>query len=140
MAELIARMDKLTPETTALWGKMHAAQMLSHVHEPLMILKGEKQLKFTLLGMLFGKYLKKKYLRDRGFGKNLPTHEQFKISDSRQFADEKAKLTKTLQEILNQGPSIVTKEKHPFFGVMTPEEWDDMMYLHLNHHFTQFGI
>ena len=140
MAELIARMDKLTPETTPQWGKMHPAQMLSHVREPLMIMKGEKQLKFTFLGMVFGKYLKKKYLRERGFGKNLPTHEQFRISDPRQFADEKVKLTKTLQEILSKGPAVVTKEKHPFFGVMTVEEWDDMMYLHLNHHFTQFGI
>jgi hypothetical protein len=30
LAELISRIEKLTPETKPLWGKMNAAKMLAH--------------------------------------------------------------------------------------------------------------
>ncbi len=137
---LIERAKKLRPETQPLWGKMNVSQMLSHVHEPLLVMKGEKKIKFTILGFLLGKSLKKKFLRERGFGKNLLTHAQFKVVDEKQFQVEQERLIKTLNYLLEKGPSVVTKDKHPFFGHMTCEEWADMMYLHTNHHLNQFGI
>lgn len=138
--ELVTRAKKLNAESKALWGKMNVSQMLSHVNEPLMVMTGEKKIKFTLLGILLGNYLKKKYLRDRGFGKNLPTHEQFKVVDEKQFQAELEKFIETLSYLQQKGVSVITKNKHPFFGNMSPEEWGDMMYIHTNHHFKQFGV
>ena len=138
--ELIERVKKLSPETQALWGKMNVSQMLAHVHEPLLLMKGDTEVKFTLIGALLGKYLKKKFLRERGFGKNLATHAKFKMVDEKEFKTEQGKLIEQLNFLLEKGPSVITKNKHPFFGHMPAEEWDDMMYLHMNHHFTQFGI
>lgn len=138
--ELIERIKKLSPETQALWGKMNVGQMLMHVSNPLLVMTGEKKIKFTLLGFLIGKNLKKKFLKERGFGKNLPTHVQFKVTDKKQFEDEQGKLIKLLESLQQNGPAIITKNKHPFFGNMTQDEWADMMYLHANHHLTQFGV
>jgi hypothetical protein len=138
--ELVERFKKLSPETQALWGTMSVSQMIAHTHEPLMVMTGNKVIKYTLLGMFFGNYLKKKYIKDRGFGKNLPTHKQFIVSDKKQFENELEKMLNTLQLILDKGHAIITKNKHPFFGNMTPEEWGDIMYLHSDHHLKQFGV
>ncbi|HRH63138.1 MAG TPA: DUF1569 domain-containing protein [Bacteroidia bacterium] len=137
---LISRINKLTAESQPLWGKMDVSQMLAHITTPLLVMKGEVKINFTLLGMLFGKSLKKKYLRDRGFGKNLPTHTKFKVVDSKQFAAEQKKFIELLQELLTKGTAIITKNKHPFFGNMSIQEWEDMMYLHVEHHLKQFGV
>ena len=139
-SQLIDRLKKLTPQTQGLWGKMNVSQMIAHVHEPLLVMKGDKTIKFTLLGMFFGKYLKNKFIKDRGFGKNLLTHAKFKVVDEKQFQKEQEKLIETLLLFQLKGPSIITKNKHPFFGNMTHEEWADMMYLHTNHHLNQFGV
>jgi hypothetical protein len=138
--ELIERVKKLSPETQALWGKMDVAQMLAHTHQPLLVMKGDKKIKFTLIGALLGNYLKKKFLKDKGFGKNLGTHAQFKVVDKKQFESEKQKLIETLLLLEKTGTSIITKNKHPFFGNMTHDEWADMMYIHTNHHLKQFGV
>ena len=97
--ELIERVKKLSSETQPLWGKMDVSQMLAHIHEPLMVMTGDKKLSFTLMGVLLGRYLRKKYLRERGFGKNLPTHEQFKVVDKKQFKAEQNKLIALLDQI-----------------------------------------
>lgn len=53
------RIDKLTPHTKALWGKMTVAQMVAHSQKPLMVALGKHQIKRGLMAMLFGKMVKK---------------------------------------------------------------------------------
>jgi hypothetical protein len=38
------------------------------------------------------------------------------------------------------GPDRCTKHPHSFFGIMTPEEWSALNYIHLDHHLRQFGV
>lgn len=137
---LVERFKKLSPETQPLWGSMSVSQMIAHAHEPLKVMMGSKEIKYTLLGRFFGNYLKKKYIKDRGFGKNLPTHTQFKVSDKKQFEIELEQMLQSLHIIQEKGHAIITKNKHPFFGHMTPEEWGDLMFLHTDHHLKQFGV
>ena len=35
---------------------------------------------------------------------------------------------------------VVTQDPHPFFGRMTGEEWDRLLWKHLDHHLRQFGV
>lgn len=37
-------------------------------------------------------------------------------------------------------PSGITNDPHTFFGVMTTEEWDTLMWEHLDHHVRQCGV
>lgn len=57
---MIARINKLTPESKALWGKMNAAQMCRHCAIAIDIAFGKGDLKVNFLMKLLGKMLKKK--------------------------------------------------------------------------------
>jgi hypothetical protein len=57
--ELINRLNFLTPNTPALWGKMNVSQMLSHCQKPMQIAFDELVIKRGLIGLLFGKWLRK---------------------------------------------------------------------------------
>ena len=121
-AELIDRINKLTPSTPALWGKMNVAQMLAHCQPFLQIAIGDLKLKRAFIGLIFGKIAKKKILKDEFLQKNLPTLKQAVIKDERNFEEEKEALKTLIKRAQKAGPDGLTKESHPFFGKLTPDE------------------
>ncbi len=138
--EFIERIDKLTPSTTALWGKMDVAQMLTHCQTTLKLALGEMKLKRAFIGFVFGKIAKRKILNDADLDKHLPTFKEAKITDQRNFEEEKSKLTDLVKRMQQAGPGGLAKDPHPFFGALTPEEYDRMNAKHLDHHLRQFGV
>jgi len=138
--ELMSRINKLTPETQALWGKMNVSQMMAHCSMGLKTTYGEVKLKQTLIGILFGKTAKKMLANQKPFKKNLPTAKEFLMVDKKEFETEKKKLIDYISKAPLGGYKMITQEKHPFFGKMTNEEWDTLQWKHLNHHLTQFGV
>lgn len=140
-ANIIARIQLLRASSKAQWGKMTAAQMLAHCQRPIQVATGELTLKRGLIGFLFGNMAKKKILQEgKGFGKNSPTDPHFIVKDDRDFEAEKAALIPMIARFTLQGTSLLTKEKHPFFGKLSVEEWDALMWKHLDHHLEQFGV
>ena len=139
-AELVARLNKLTPESKALWGKMSVSQMLAHLQQPLKVSLGEKKLKRSLVGFLFGKMSKKRMLGQDKFSKNLPTDPNFLIKDDRDFEHERAITIEYLTRLTSGGRDVLTKEAHPFFGKMTENDWDKLNWKHIDHHLRQFGV
>lgn len=137
---IMERISKLTSSSRPQWGKMNVAQMFAHCRQPLRVGTGELVLKQSFIGLIFGKMMKKKFLSDKGFGKNLPTDKKFIITDSRDFDREKADLISLISAYKTKGPSIIKNEKHPFFGKMTPGEWGILSWKHLDHHLRQFGV
>jgi hypothetical protein len=137
---LLDRLEKLTPESKALWGKMNVAQMLLHCQKPIDVALGKLMIKGGLLGFLFGKMAKNSFLKNKAFSKNSPTAPQFKINGLPEFEVEKRELMFVVKAFGEQGPSIIANKKHPFFGEMTDEEWGMLQYLHLDHHLKQFGL
>jgi hypothetical protein len=137
---IVERLNKLTPESQPLWGKMTVSQMLVHCQKPIDVLTGKLQLKGGLLGFLFGKMAKKNFLKMRGFGKNSPTHPKFKINETPDFTAEKNLLITMVETLGKLGKDSIGIDRHPFFGAMTEEEWGSLMYLHLDHHLKQFGV
>jgi hypothetical protein len=69
----------------------------------------------------------------------MPTDKTFIVSDQRNFGEEKKKLLALIERFVRLGPNGISKEKHPFFGKLTPDEWGGLMWNHLNHHLKQFG-
>ena len=137
--EMIDRIQKLNINTKPEWGKMTVAQMVTHAQAPLKVALEELQLKRGLIGVLFGGIAKKKLTSPEPFGKNLPTDKNFKITGQPDFEKEKNKLIDYVQRFAKTGPAGITKNPHPFFGKLTSEEWDTLMYKHLDHHLRQFG-
>jgi hypothetical protein len=137
--DLISRIQKLTPNSKPLWGKMSVAEMLAHCQRPILVSLGEMKLKQGLIGLLFGRMAKKQMMSPKPFKKNLPTVSEFKAVQNDGFDAEKTRLIHLIERF-SGGPSVLTREPHPFFGRMTTEEWDVLQWKHLDHHLTQFGV
>ena len=136
---MLDRIRRLRLGTPALWGKMDVAQMLAHCQPPLRVALGELELKRSLAGRLFGKLAKKMLVSDTPWKPGLPTDKSFLVKDARDFASEQRKLLDVVERFTRAGPAGITQKPHPFFGPMTPAEWDAGMAKHLDHHLRQFG-
>lgn len=139
LATMTKRIRSLRADTARQWGKMDAAQMLAHCQVALRVALGDQRLKRGLLGLIFGPIAKRKLLAPGPFGRNLPTAPEFKVSDSRDLERERAALLALVERFGRGGPDGVTKEPHPFFGALTPTEWNTLQWKHLDHHLRQFG-
>ncbi|MFN8326511.1 MAG: DUF1569 domain-containing protein [Flavobacteriaceae bacterium] len=137
---MIARINKLTPESKALWGKMNAAQMCRHCAIAIDIAFGKGDLKVNFLMKLLGKMLKKKVFYGGEMGKNSPTAKEFIITEDLDLEKTKAELITNFSRFASEGKSIIKTMNHPFWGKMTYEDWDALMWKHTDHHLKQFGV
>ncbi|OFY88006.1 MAG: hypothetical protein A3F72_08535 [Bacteroidetes bacterium RIFCSPLOWO2_12_FULL_35_15] len=138
--EIIDRINSLTPESRAQWGKMNVAQMFVHNQVGLKGAFGEMKFKRGLIALLFGKMAKKVLTNEKHFKHNLPTDKAFLITEQKQFKEEQQKLIQLVTRFSNDGPKGLTQEPHPFFGKLTSEEWDILQWKHMDHHLRQFGV
>jgi Protein of unknown function (DUF1569) len=136
----IVRMNKLTTESQALWGKMNAAQMCKHCSLAIDIAFGKGDLKVNFLMKLLGKLLKKSVFYGGEMKKNSPTAKEFIITDNLDLEKEKATLIASYSRFATEGKSCIKVTNHPFWGKMTFEDWDALMFKHINHHLEQFGV
>jgi hypothetical protein len=137
-AAIVARISNLTPRAERVWGKMNAAQALAHLQTPLRVAFGDLRLKRSIPGLLFGSIAKKKLTSPEPWKRNLPTDKAFIVADERDFATEQARLLELVRRF--GGARSIVAASHPFFGSLTPEEWGVLMWKHLDHHLTQFGV
>lgn len=138
--ELKQRMTKLTPQSQRLWGKMSAAQMLAHCSAGMEVSLGDKVLRQVWLGKVFGKRAKASMLSGKPMRRSLPTDKAYVVKDERDLNVERVKLAGLIDRFQAGGPKGCTKHPHSFFGLMTPEEWAELNYVHLDHHLQQFGV
>lgn len=139
-AEIVARINSLSPSSKPLWGKMNAAQMMAHCVVGLKIAFSELTPKSNFLFKLMGKFFKKKIFAADSFKKNSPTAKEFIIPDNRDFFVERALLLSYVRKCAEFGGEVFTKEPHVFFGFLTTDEWDELTFKHLDHHLNQFGV
>jgi hypothetical protein len=140
--EIIDCINKLTPGSAAKWGKMNVSEMLAHTGITMKTALGEVKGKRNLMGILFGNIVKKKITSDdTPFKQGLPTDKKFvMVGSDKEFETEKKNLIASVQKLAQLGPDGVSKDPHPFFGDMTPKQWDVLMWKHLDHHLRQFGV
>ena len=135
--EIIDRINKLTPQTQHLWGKMNVAQMLAHVQLPISCAYGTHQVKGSFLLKLLGPLFKGILYNDKPYKQGLPTDPTYVVVDSKDFEKEKQGLLEKLNRF--SGETIVL-ENHPVWGKMTKEQWSRATWKHLDHHLKQFGV
>ena len=136
---VLARIRGLAPDTARVWGKMDAAQMFAHCQVPIRVALGDVKLKRGLVGILFGRMAKKSLMKPKDFGRGMPTAPEFRVLDRRDFEAERGRLVDLVGRLGRGGPGTLTAAPHPFFGAMTTDEWDTLMWKHLDHHLRQFG-
>jgi hypothetical protein len=139
LSELTTRIDALSSNSPAQWGKMNVAQMLQHCCIPIdAALKGS-QPKRSLKGYLIALVAKNMITNDQPFKRNLPTDPTFVVADQVAFEEAKATLLQLIGRLSKGGPTYMEAKPHPFLGKLTAKEWSNIMYKHLDHHLTQFG-
>ena len=95
--EIIDRLNRLTPDTQRLWGKMTVAQMLAHSKKAFKVPLSDKKMPRSILGLLVGWMIKSKLYNDEPWKRNLPTAPNFIIKGERDFEKEK----KELMDLIN---------------------------------------
>lgn len=137
--EIIDRIQKLTPNSKAFWGKMSVDQMLSHCIAPIDVLFGGLNLKANFFMRIIGKLMKKTIIYGKEFQKNTPTVPEFVKKENYDFEKVKTELITKIREF-QKGESVINLFEHPFFGKMTIQDWDTLQMKHLDHHLRQFGV
>ncbi|MGH1383276.1 DUF1569 domain-containing protein [Kordia sp.] len=140
--EIQNRIENLTTESKASWGKMSVGQMCTHCQKPLELAMGNMNLSGKRPGFmkrLVFKIYKPLMYNDKAWSQNLPTARDFIIRDEKDVITEKAKLAELVTSF--HGLKDTTEwPAHPMFGKFTHEQWGKMQYKHLHHHLSQFGV
>ena len=90
---MVARLDKLTPETNRLWGKMDVAQMMAHCSFAFeYALKDDVPRPNFLLRFMVNLFYKSTIIGSKPYKKSIPTAPNFVIKEPKDFDEEKKKL------------------------------------------------
>lgn len=135
-SELVNRVNKLTPNSKAKWGKMTAAQVLAHLSEVQEVKNGKPLENTPFIAKLFKKYIRKMVFNNVPYKQNTQTHPQYVITSTQNFEEQKQRFLKAMEVMHKENPDT----KHPLFGKMTDEEKGWGCYKHINHHLEQFRV
>lgn len=139
---ILPYLDKLTPETKALWGSMSAQRMVEHLTDTIRIATGENPQKLEIEEERIPRMLA--FLdSDKPMAQNIAVpfatidmdlrHEELELA-----IDELVDTILHFEELYENNPALA--EIHPFYGPLNYEQWNRLNSKHLTHHFTQFGL
>ncbi len=139
--EIIDRINKLTPETPGLWGKMSVGQMLSHCNVTYELVYDDKHPKAGAFKKFILKMLiKNVVVNETPYKKNSRTAPEFIITDKKEFEHEKTRLINYITKTQELGGDHFNGKDSNSFGPLKTVEWNNMFYKHLDHHLSQFGV
>ena len=143
VAEILSRVERLSPAMPHLWGKMSAHQMICHLNDAFKLYTGvitaappgfPYPSKFLKWGCLFVPIRWPK-----GF-KTLPEVDQEQGGTRPvEFEQDVAELKVRINSFI-QAPESFAGPLHPYLGQLSPSEWMRLGYLHTDHHLRQFGV
>lgn len=141
VAAMIDRINRLTPSTAPLWGKMSVDQMLTHCCVSYdMVYTDRYPPVGALKRWLITMFVKNAVVGPKPYPKNTPTAPEFRIADHHDFAQERARLVAYLQRVQQEGAAAYEGRPSRSFGPLTSAEWNTLYYKHLDHHLAQFGV
>ena len=139
--ELVARINALTPDAAARWGRMSVAQMLSHL-----VQSGE--LPFVASVPDRSNWAARTLLKPLVLYV-LPIPKEVKTSsaidqqqDGRKPVDFESDRASVIGSITKIGTLHETERclDHPMFGRMSAKQWAVIAHKHIDHHLRQFGV
>ncbi len=141
LIEVQNRLGKLTPTSKRQWGKMSAHEMVCHLSDSFGLALGRKTasdasgvLQRTVMKW-FALYVPIPW--PKGVGTRPEMEQGVGGTRPGDFERDCAVLAGLMTEFAQQASFDVG---HPIFGRMSREEWMRWGYLHVDHHFRQFGV
>jgi hypothetical protein len=137
--EIIARIDKMTPQTKAVWGKMNSTQSLRHMAMAFQIPLDE--IRPTVKNVKIPKWLMRFFLLNMKPPKNrAETFPEMNIIKNNitvsDFETEKRNLKNYVDKFDKAGSLI---PENAMAGKFTRNDWGKLLYNHTDHHLRQFG-
>ena len=137
-SELLARVDRLSPDMHPLWGKMSATQMMTHLTEWMRLATGELKSAPRNLPMRYPG-IKQLIIYLMPWPHGVPTAPELLARDSSGWDVERADFTERLRSF-EKLKSSSDWPLHPAFGRLSTNEWGVLGYKHTDHHLRQFGV
>jgi len=136
--DLLDRLERLTPEARPLWGKMTAPQMLAHLVDWMLMIRGDLR---TVPIKTYVRYppMKQFAIYWMPWPKGVPTARELLPGRPVNWGPER----ELLRQYMQSYPELESRAswpEHPAFGNMTTRAWGVLGYRHTDHHFRQFGI
>jgi hypothetical protein len=139
--EIFDRINKLTPDTKALWGKMNVAQMLAHCNVTYeMVYENKHPKPKGFMKFILKAFIKPSVVSEKPYKNNGQTAPAFVITNERVFENEKKRLIDFINKTKQLGEANFEGKESHSFGVLNKTEWNNLFYKHLNHHLSQFGV
>ena len=138
------RIQLLHPGSERLWGTMTLAPTLAHCTSALEMAMGQIHAKrASFPARIIGPMIKPLVFRDdKPLRRNSPSSPELFLTDPShcELQRERTTLITAINSFAAQGAVGCSREPHPFFGKLTPQEWAILMYKHLDHHLRQFSV
>ena len=138
---MLERLNNLTPDAKASWGRMNVEQMLSHL-----VQAGELPFASDIPDrstFVSRNFIKPMVLYILPMPKEIKTSEdmdqQQKGRPPLGFEVDRAKVIDSVNR-LGALPADHECFYHPFFGKMSAREWGLIAHKHMDHHLRQFGV
>ncbi len=139
--KIIQRINNLTPDSRPNWGRMNVAQMLAHCNVTYeMIYENIHPKPNALMRIILKLLVKNKVVSETAYKQNSPTAPQFIKKETHNFETEKKRLIGYITKTQQLGEAHFDNKESLSFGPLTKTEWNNMLYKHLHHHFSQFGV
>jgi hypothetical protein len=137
--EMLARFDRLTPDTKARWGRFTCPDMVAHLNQSLRMSLGDitpapKKRPFRFFP------LKQLVLYVFPFPKGVPTAPELISRNGQAVWAEEVKTFRELMARFAARSGDTHWPSHPLFGSMNRRSWGALAHKHFSHHFTQFGV
>jgi hypothetical protein len=142
-AALLQRLDRLTPASQRLWGRMSSHQAVCHLTDSFKVAMGERDAQFasSLMSRTLIRFLA--LTSPVPWPKGVPTmkavDQEFEGTRPLEFARDLSEL-RTLVERFSAPQRDFAFATHPAFGTLTEGEWLRWAWRHPDHHLRQFGL
>lgn len=138
---ILDRINRISPASERLWGKMEVNQMIIHLKDQLDIALGN--IKAAAQGPFFFRTKLARYLIlyvvNWRKGKEITPKEMDAMLKGKvvtDFESDKHLLIIRLHEFT----LAKSFEVHPYFGKLNKKDWGRLAWKHIDHHLLQFGI
>ena len=136
-AAFITRVNAITSESKAIWGKMTPDQVVHHLNRAMEFTLGDYSIPYT--GNFMLSLMKPLIIRLPMQKGKFETFAEMRADGQYDLEAEKKKFAELLDRYKSK-ESMVPQPKSALLGNMTAQEWGLLDYTHTDHHLKQFGV
>lgn len=141
-AELVARLQRLAPESRRQWGRMTPHQAICHLSDSFRGLMGTTPVTSfsTILSRTLIKWVALRLPLKWPPGVQTPPEVDQEIGGTKPVEFERDR--RELEALMERFAQCRSRDlqPHPLFGRLSDTEWQRWGYLHMDHHLRQFGV